>query len=187
MANLATKQILLTVLKKYTGDYLDIPKDALKAELGSLSFRLRNVRIKPQGFKQLDLPPLLAIKGGMLGELFIDLPALIRLKVDPIKVVINDVALLVGPNTESSERKPVDRKLRQEMAEKAHELKMKSIDDIQRVEKEQLLSMNNPNEQQSDGASTLESYLVPIIQNAVVTIENVYIRFVSLTISECRI
>ena len=165
-----------TFLNKFLGSYVE-NFDANQLEVGIWNgdVKLKNCKIKKDCLDSLDLP--ITIEQGILGNLTMQVPWS-RLKSSPVKIEIEDIYLLIRPNswenydpTDAFERE-FNRKMN-----KLEELELinQSSSSLAETNAEDTNKDTAASDKNTDGFTT--SLINKIVDNVQVSIKNIHIRY----------
>jgi vacuolar protein sorting-associated protein 13A/C len=124
---------------------------------------MADLRLKTDAFDFLELP--LTIHSGTVARFKLEIPWA-SLGRSPVKVIIEDVLILVGPKEFSSEIDSC------EVLERAHVRKLRLLASAEKS----MLSMQNSQENQQAG-SFVERFTTRVLDNLQITVKNFHIRY----------
>ncbi|OQV26154.1 Vacuolar protein sorting-associated protein 13C [Hypsibius exemplaris] len=164
--------ILVEVLNTFLGDYIEnLDKDQLSVAVWSGNIELRELKFKDSLLDDLNYPIRTAF--GYLGKLGIDIPWK-NLYTKPIVITVEDVLLLVVPNTDAEY--DVEKGKQKQWEQKQRQLKHLEL----------VGSTENPEEEGAKAKEPVKTtfkdkLIAKLISNIQVDIKNVHIRYEGTT------
>uniref|UniRef100_A0A1B6F8B5 Vacuolar protein sorting-associated protein 13 n=1 Tax=Cuerna arida TaxID=1464854 RepID=A0A1B6F8B5_9HEMI len=157
------ESIVTDLLNKYLGEYVEnLDTSQLNIGIWGGKVELRNLQLKQSALDDLQLP--VQIVSGYLGNLFLKIPWT-NLYNSSVEAVIEDLNLLVVPNSQVKYDKAKEEKWKQEMKQAA----VNKVEEAKRQEKEKF--------KQKIDDTFAEKLATQIIRNVQITIKNIHIRY----------
>lgn len=158
---------MANILNRFLGSYIENfdPKQ-LNIGIWSGDVKLKNLQLKKESLDKLDLP--LNAKFGHLGELTLQIPWS-NLKGKPVRIIIDDVYLLVSPTLDEV----YDAK---EEQEKELRMKKEKLENLETLQAAQTQNQGVSTDIESSESFT-ESLITKIVDNLQITIKNIHVRY----------
>ncbi|KAG0682611.1 hypothetical protein C6P40_000285 [Pichia californica] len=163
------ESLVANILNRTLGSYVEnFDPNQLNIGIWSGDVTLSNLKLKSESLDKLELP--LILNSGHLGTLTMQIPWS-NLKSKPVKILIQDVYLLVSatlPNfNESNKDTQIEKDLR---------IKRQKLQDLEILSQNQSLDSIDPNDKLKNETFT-DSLISKIIDNLQITIKNIHIRY----------
>lgn len=161
------ESLAATLLNRVLGSYVEnFDPTQLNVGIWSGNVKLRNLKLRKDCLDGLNLP--VDVKFGILGELVLNVPWS-SLKNKPVKIVIEDCYLLCTPRDMASMHS--EEQIERELRVKLHKLAEWELANQAR------LAAEDPNGQDAENESFMQSLMTKVVDNLQVTIKNIHLRY----------